>query len=86
MNTTRINFNFTEEQQELFSNYYSYVKTNHPSLLGDEIMKTKIKTVLAYAVTNGGDLPPLPETFVELEEKAPVEVAETEEEAEAEIE
>ena len=32
MDTTRINFNFTEEQQELFSNYYSYVK-NQSSII-----------------------------------------------------
>jgi len=82
MDTTRINFNFTEEQQELFSNYYSYVKINHPSLLSDEIMKTKIKTILAFAVTNGCDLPPLPETFVPLEE----ETADTAEEVEAKAE
>ena len=45
-------------------------------------MKTKIKTILAFAVTNGGDLPPLPETFVPLEQ----ETADTAEEVEAEAE
>ena len=70
MDITRIHFNFTEEQQALFSNYYGYVQANHQSLLGKEIMKTKIKPVLAYVVTNGGDLDLLPEAFVAVEEKA----------------
>ena len=63
---SRVSYNFTEEQQELFTSYYEYVKENHSSLLNDKIMKEKTKTILAFAVINGGDIPTLPEDFKEV--------------------
>ena len=63
---SRVNYNFTEEQQVLFTTYYEYVKENHSSLLNDKIMKEKTKTMLAFAVINGGDIPELPEDFKEV--------------------
>ena len=44
---TRVNYNFTEEQQEKFTLYYAYVKENYKSLLDDDIMREKTKNMLA---------------------------------------
>jgi len=66
---SKVNYNFTEEQQELFNQYYAYVNENYSSLFIDPIMKEKTKTILAYAVINGGDLPTMPVDFKPLEEE-----------------
>ena len=65
---TRVNYNFTEEQQEKFTLYYAYVKENYKSLLDDDIMREKTKNMLAFAVTQSDfDLPDLPEDFKAVE-------------------
>ena len=61
---TRVNYNFTDEQQELYSQYFAYVKENNKSLLDDPIMREKTKNMLAYAVIQPDhDLPDLPDDF-----------------------
>ena len=47
----RINFNFTDEQQERFSLLYAETKKEHPELT-DDVMDEKTKVVLAHYVIN----------------------------------
>jgi hypothetical protein len=47
----RINFNFTEEQQERFSLLYAETKKEHPELT-DDVMGEKTKVILAHYVIN----------------------------------
>lgn len=47
----RINFNFTDEQQERFSLLYEETKKQHPQLC-DEVMSEKTKIILANYVIN----------------------------------
>jgi hypothetical protein len=47
----RINFNFTDEQQERFSLLYEETKKQHPHLC-DEIMSEKTKVILADFIIN----------------------------------
>ena len=51
--TERANFNFTPEQQEKFTNIYYETKKLHPHLLANEVMKEKVKVLIAYTVING---------------------------------
>ena len=47
----KINFNFTNEQQERFSLLYEETKKVHPHLC-DEVMSEKTKVILAHFVIN----------------------------------
>ena len=47
----KINFNFTNEQQERFSLLYEETKKVHPQLC-DEVMSEKTKVILAHFVIN----------------------------------
>ena len=47
----KINFNFTNEQQERFSLLYAETKKQHPQLC-DEVMCEKTKVILAHFVIN----------------------------------
>jgi hypothetical protein len=47
----RINFNFTDEQQERFSALYAATKKEHPELTS-EVMAEKTKVILAHYVIN----------------------------------
>jgi hypothetical protein len=47
----RINFNFTDEQQERFSLLYAETKKDHPELT-DDVMSDKTKVILAHYVIN----------------------------------
>jgi hypothetical protein len=47
----RINFNFTDEQQERFSLLYAETKKEHPELT-DDVMSEKTKVILAHYVIN----------------------------------
>ena len=47
----RINFNFTDEQQERFSLLYAETKKEHPELTAD-VMAEKTKVILAHYVIN----------------------------------
>ena len=47
----KINFNFTNEQQERFSLLYAETKKQHPQLC-DEVMSEKTKVILAHFVIN----------------------------------
>ena len=47
----KINFNFTNEQQERFSLLYAETKKQHPHLC-DEVMCEKTKVILAHFVIN----------------------------------
>ena len=47
----KINFNFTNEQQERFSLLYEETKKVHPQLC-DEVMCEKTKVILAHFVIN----------------------------------
>lgn len=51
----RINFNFTDEQQERFSLLYAETKKEHPELT-DDIMAEKTKVILAHYVINENKL------------------------------
>jgi hypothetical protein len=47
----KINFNFTNEQQERFSLLYEETKKVHPQLC-DEVMSEKTKVILAHFIIN----------------------------------
>jgi hypothetical protein len=52
---TKINFNFTPEQQEKFTLIYSETKKNYPYLVKDTIMRDKTKSLIACTIINGDE-------------------------------
>ena len=47
-----VNFNFTTEQQERFNLILDETKKLHPHLMVDDILKERIKVLIAYSVIN----------------------------------
>ncbi len=48
----KINFNFTNEQQERFSLLYAETRKIHPHLIEDDILREKTKVILAHYIIN----------------------------------
>ena len=49
---TNINFNFTFEQHEEFNKIYEETSKLYPHLIKDDVMKERVKVLIAYTVIN----------------------------------
>lgn len=65
---TKVDFNFTPEQQERFNAIYEDTKKLHPELVIDEASKSRVRVLIAYTVING-DIALEKQTNTEVEEE-----------------
>lgn len=52
---SKVDFNFTAEQQEKFNLIYEETKKLYPELVADEVGKQRVKVLIAYTVINGDE-------------------------------
>ena len=48
----KVNFNFTDEQQERFTLLYAETKKVYPELVEDDIQRERTKVILAHYIIN----------------------------------
>jgi hypothetical protein len=48
----KVNFNFTDDQQERFTLLYAETKKIYPNLLEDDVQRERTKVILAHYIIN----------------------------------